>query len=270
MMAKALGNSGDAAGGLRLDESLELTHLIQQLEADRRNYGSQSEEVFSAMHNLAASHVRLGDDASALPLLTEALTGLRRLKGEEHENTLASTRTLAKVHVILGDHKKGISMAREVLRIQHDSLGPNHLEVMTGRLDLGRMLTSAGECNEAQALLKEVTTGLKRVLGDDHPHTADAMLAWKDALDQYGASTQQNVFDNELFDAAREGHGSEVSRLLAAGANPNALSAYFLLEPFSFEPREAAAQCSPLCVAAANGHLEVAELLLEGGACHGR
>ena len=63
--------------------------------------------------------------------------------------------------------------------------------------------------------------------------------------------------------AATEGDGAGVARLLAAGADPDAPAT-------AQSPDGAVFQTTPLCEAAANGRLEAARLLLEGGADPGR
>jgi ankyrin repeat protein len=72
------------------------------------------------------------------------------------------------------------------------------------------------------------------------------------------------VFDDggpmyQLVTAAAEGDGAAVARLLAAGADPNALVPARM-------PSGKALLGTALCMAAAHGRLEVARLLLDGGA----
>jgi ankyrin repeat protein len=75
------------------------------------------------------------------------------------------------------------------------------------------------------------------------------------------AARGQPAVSGRLLDAAREGNTAEVVRLLAAGADPNTYR-----NVAGRNPSEEGVPVTALVVAAMLGYLEMARLLLDGGA----
>ncbi len=120
----------------------------------RRLYpGDHADTAYSLTH-LAATKLRLGDDADAERLYTEALEMRRRLYGDEHPDIAASLNNVGNMRLALGDLAGAERYLRESLQMISRLAPPDSLEVSHASNNLARVLLRRGTYTEALDLYR--------------------------------------------------------------------------------------------------------------------
>jgi len=197
----------------KLAESEKLFREL--IERKVRQHGSrESLTVATSLNNLAAALHQQRKPAEAERLFWEVLAVRRKLLGPEHPDLAESLNNLAAARMAQGRHQEAEPLLREAWAMRMKILGSNHpivaetkmnlavalqnsdrlnaaeillREVLTDETNLservradvannlGTVLLEQGRPSEALSLLQEALKARRRLLGPDHPDTADAM-----------------------------------------------------------------------------------------------
>ncbi len=143
----------------------------QALELNRRLLGDDHPETAWSLNSLGWCIHAQGRLAEAEPLYREALALQRRHLGDVHPDVAHTLNNLAGVRFHLGDYAEAEGLWREALQTYRELFG-EHAAVARGLHLLGNLLRLRGRLGEAEPLAGDALEMNRRLLGDDHPHTA--------------------------------------------------------------------------------------------------
>jgi eukaryotic-like serine/threonine-protein kinase len=153
------------------------------LSALRRDYGDQPLLQAQLMETLAETHTRLGQDEKALELVEAALATHRRLLGADHLSSIQSLARRGSVYRDIGKGQLALADMEQALKAARRVLGDK--DPITSRIMAKTALTLGGSgagtevdaLAQAERLAREALDNQRRALGNDHPHTLEALDA---------------------------------------------------------------------------------------------
>ncbi len=145
-------------------------------------FGPDDPLTLTALHNLGVLYWHLGDWANAEPLLRETLAARRRVLPTDHPDTLATIRALELLLQERGKLDEAESLANEYEHGIRCARGPNHPDNVTALANLGLLRHNQGRDSEAEDLYRRAWDEARRILGDEHPVTLDAAVAYTKML----------------------------------------------------------------------------------------
>jgi DNA-binding CsgD family transcriptional regulator len=152
-------------------------------------YGPDNPDVVHFRDGLALALRRLGDLATARPLLERSLDIRERMLGPHHPETASSLNSLGDVLHSQGELATARPLLERSLEIRERVLGPEHPDTASSLENLGALLRARGDLSQARGLLERSLDVRERVLGPDHPDTARSLESLSHALvdDRAGA-----------------------------------------------------------------------------------
>jgi tetratricopeptide (TPR) repeat protein len=123
----------------------------ETLEKRRRVLGDEHPDTLESITGVGCQLWSLGKLSEAEPYLREAMEKRRRVLGDEHPHTLISINNMG-------------------LLLQAQAMLPE-AEPMRMHVRHSRGPDAQARLAEAEPYMREALKGLRRVLGDDHPHT---------------------------------------------------------------------------------------------------
>jgi tetratricopeptide (TPR) repeat protein len=148
-------------------------HYQDTLAMNERLYGRRHLTVAAALEELGQLQKVRGDYKSAEKTLRESLDLFTELEGQKPVRVPSVMNELAQVIQRRGDTKGAEEMYRRALALNRAANDPLPLAYTTHNLAI--VLQGRGAFEEARPLFAESTALLKRVLGDKHPDTLDAL-----------------------------------------------------------------------------------------------
>jgi eukaryotic-like serine/threonine-protein kinase len=148
-------------------------HYEDALAMNERMYGRRHLAVAKSLEELGQLQKMRGDYKSAEKMLRESLQLCTALEGPRSARLPPVMNELAQVMQIRGDAKGAEDLFRSALAL--DRAANNELHVAYESHNLAVVLKDRGAFDEARPLFEESTALLKRVMGDKHPDTLDAL-----------------------------------------------------------------------------------------------
>lgn len=145
-------------------------YFAQHLELCLRLLARESPPTARTLRRVADQLIFMNRDAEALPYLERALATLREELGEDHPATLEALRAVAKTRRVCQGPQEALPSYRLALEWTRRTRGPEALET-------------------ADCLLK-LLARRQDSQGADHPDTANAQLAYSEALWKAGRSAE--------------------------------------------------------------------------------
>ena len=149
--------------------------LRKTLGASRRVLGPDDPITLEAADRLGAVLRRKKEPNEAEPLIRRALEGRRRVLPADHPDTLRSVRNLCLLEVDRGRLKAAEALADEYERGIRCARGPKHPDNVTALSNLGLIRILQGRPAEAEPFYQRAAEEARRILGDDHSITRDAV-----------------------------------------------------------------------------------------------
>jgi len=181
-MLDALGQVHEQLG--RFDDAERM--LRRALELRRAQYGNDHLDVAATLINLSNTIRQKGKHAEAARFAHEALGIQERLLGRRHPDV---AETLKQVAFLTDNAVVAESLVRVARDIQIATLGPNHMEVTNTNSALEDYLRERGAFDEAESLLRENIVIRERLVGPDHPATANGLMILGNFLLSYRDQT---------------------------------------------------------------------------------
>jgi tetratricopeptide (TPR) repeat protein len=147
----------------------------KHLRLRKESVGEQHPDYIGSLSNLGNIHVRLGNDAEALPLYQEALQKRKEVLGERHPHYLASLNNLAILYRNMGDYAEALPLYQEALQKGRKALGEQHPDYLKSLNNLAILYENMGNYAEALPLYQEALQKRKEVLGTHHPDYAQSL-----------------------------------------------------------------------------------------------
>jgi tetratricopeptide (TPR) repeat protein len=129
-------------------------------------------ENADAFDNLAGALSGQSDFEGAEDYYCRALEIRRHLHGDEHPEVATVMLHLADLYHLQGDFDRALPLYEEALRILAKFFKPIHPDALMAHVGRGKLWMDRGKLTEAEAELREALNGQRRVLGENHPHTA--------------------------------------------------------------------------------------------------
>jgi len=164
----------------------EAVALRRQVLALRRRLGATSPKTTDAIHSLALSLHRAGQDSAAWPLFEEwsaTIASQPRKLTPPRADQLAAAASLAQWR---GESDRAEAMFREALEIRREVFGSRHPVVAESLNDLATMLDGVGRRAEAEPMLRDAVDLLRAAYPDGHPRLASALRHWAFVLQRLG------------------------------------------------------------------------------------
>lgn len=171
--------------------------LAEELVAHCRKYaGEQSAETAFALHQLAVFHFATGSFAVSKSLNEDALAIRRVALGNEHQHTALSLCNLANALVGLGKYEEALVYQLEALEIFRKVKGETSTEV-------AQLLHSCGtsqihgktkDNTVARSNFEQALAIRRKILGDNHPDTAETLLELGKLAGEMGDKAQAREF----------------------------------------------------------------------------
>jgi serine/threonine-protein kinase len=140
--------------GRSLSDTVTARDLLSRGVAQARA-NPRPEERAQMLDVVGRLEAGIGNNADALPLLTEALTLRRRLYGEDHADVATSLGDLADVVGATGDLTGAVALRREQLAVRRRVSGNNDVRTTDALYALAEDLHASGKPREAAPLLAE-------------------------------------------------------------------------------------------------------------------
>jgi non-specific serine/threonine protein kinase/serine/threonine-protein kinase len=170
--------------------SLLLTDLRQQAKNSRENLGGGEGEIASVLATLedalvgiylADSGVRLLDEE----ILSPAKERIDEQFGDDLQIAGRLHHTIGEVYRTLGHHAQAVEEFEKALELRRKSLGEDHPDTLRSMLKLALVYSAVGRSDDHLRLVSDVAERGRRVLGDEHELTLDALGEVADAY-MYG------------------------------------------------------------------------------------
>ena len=137
--------------------------------------GSLSEDLPTALNNLAGLYKAQGDYIRALPLYKRALAILEKTLGPEHPSVATALNNLAELYRAQGDYARALSLFERALAIREKALGPEHPNVATTLNNLAGLYEAQGDYARALPLYERALAIDEKALGPEHPNVATTL-----------------------------------------------------------------------------------------------
>jgi tetratricopeptide (TPR) repeat protein len=134
--------------------------LDDALAAARQAHGADSLAAATALNNLAAFHVAVGQAGTAQPLYESALKLREARLPAGHPDIAASLNNLAALHAGDGRPAEAEALYRRALAIQAAAFGPEHPAVATTQNNLGQALHRLRRVGDAEAAYRRALATL--------------------------------------------------------------------------------------------------------------
>ncbi|MEM1437342.1 MAG: serine/threonine-protein kinase [Pseudomonadota bacterium] len=170
--------AGSLANVLKYQGLPEEALPLQQeaLEILRNAHGDADHpDVSTALNNVGNLLADLRDLDGALALLTDSLEMTRRLYGDDHPEIATRFSNIAAIHADRNDFSKALAMYQQTLEKDIAALGEDHQYVHQDRLAIGVMQRLLGETDMAEKSIRQAFEDTRRVSGEAHPQTFNAM-----------------------------------------------------------------------------------------------
>ncbi|KAJ0337272.1 hypothetical protein COL154_013405 [Colletotrichum chrysophilum] len=161
----------------------EATDLLREVVQDlKHSFGSENIETLTAIQNLAAVRLDLGDTNVAATLFESMLSTAGQVFSEEHAFTTLSKANLASGGVRQGRLNEAEDLQRDVLkkmqeavRETHSDAPPDtHPDILEAKASLTNTLRYKGESAESSTLLKDMYKTTAGSFDIDAPETISA------------------------------------------------------------------------------------------------
>jgi serine/threonine protein kinase len=179
------------------------------LEFYRKQFGSKSREVATALNDLGVVLWKRGNMAEAERVHREALGIQRALLGAEHADVATSLDHLATVYRHQGKLGEAEGLIQEALAVRQRLFGTEHFEVANSLENLSLVLGDQRKGPEAEVKAREVLGMRRRLLGDEHPLVAVALNDLASALGVTGKLEEAESVQEEAFAMQRKLLGDE-------------------------------------------------------------
>ncbi|KAH0434592.1 hypothetical protein CcaCcLH18_05203 [Colletotrichum camelliae] len=187
----------------------EATDLLRDVVQDlKRSLGSENIETLTAIQNLAAVRLDLGDTDVAATLFQSVLSTVGRAFGEEHAFIRRSMANLASVRVRQGKLDEAEELQRDVLkktqeavRETHSDAPPDtHPDILEAKASLANTLQYKGESAESGTLLEDVYKTTVEAFDAGAPETIGAISDYANWLqDQDRSDKAEPLFKKVLI-----------------------------------------------------------------------
>ncbi len=158
------------------DYALAERILSEALELNRKVLGDGHEQVATTLKHLADVYHLLGDCDRADPAYREALSIFRSLLGDD-DVTVADTMYALAANLHHGDHPEAAAeMMGKVLEVYERLDAGKIPAALVCKRHLAQVLTELGEFDRAEPLAVEALTMTRKLFGDEHIRTAQAMI----------------------------------------------------------------------------------------------
>ncbi|HVR73710.1 MAG TPA: tetratricopeptide repeat protein [Planctomycetota bacterium] len=226
---------GDAASAEPLYE--------ESIAIRKKVHGEKSREHAMTLQNLAHLYLGLGENDRAVPLFEKAVAAARASLGPDHPDVATLLFNLAQAHLGKGDMERARSLYEEAFDKTKAALkdSPSLANRIQG---LAHLHLQTGDLARAEELCREAIDMRDKILGPDHPESADGqkllaqvlLLAGRDAearktLENVIASMNRHV---DLCAVAQ----SERQQLLMASKLRSALHLYLSLSADTSDPAQ--------------------------------
>jgi tetratricopeptide (TPR) repeat protein len=162
-IANWTGNSGDAAGALRL--------ALDVLPDEEQVLGPRHPNTLTTRCNIAFWTGRCGDAAGALRLFRDLLLDDLWVLGPRHPDTLAIRDNIARWTGNSGDAAGALRLYCDLLPDMEQVLGPRHPDTLATRAGIALWTGECGDRAAAVRLLRDLLPDEEQVLGPRHPDT---------------------------------------------------------------------------------------------------
>jgi tetratricopeptide (TPR) repeat protein len=145
-------------------------------EIERKVLGNEHPDVKRMKCDLAADLTGLGRLHEAFELSLESFNECKNIYGSVHLVTMRCMEVLSEAYANLGHFQQSVSLQEEVLRLwQKLGSGVETSEILWVMRRLADGLGALGRWAEAERLARYVLNAYRRVSGQEHPETLDAM-----------------------------------------------------------------------------------------------
>lgn len=160
----------------KMDQAIPLAEELVAL--CRQHSGERSAETAFAIHQLAFFHFITGSFAVSKSLNEEALEIRRVALGNGHQHTALSLRNLANALIGLGKHEEALVYAQEALEVYRKLRGEMSTDVaeMLHSSGISQVRSKARDNIAARSNFEQALAIRKKILGDNHPDTAETLL----------------------------------------------------------------------------------------------
>jgi ankyrin repeat protein/tetratricopeptide (TPR) repeat protein len=259
--ASSLRTEGEGEG--KLEEAVRFQKEV--LEAHKDVYGEEHPDTVAAQKNLAVMLTALNKLAARLytegkledaaRIYQKVLETRRTTLGEDHVDTLQAMSSLGVTLWRQGKPEESVALETQVLEQRKKTLGVEHPDTILAQNNLvvivnslALKLRSQGKLEEAVALQRGVVETRRKILGEEHADTVAAIDQLAMTLYKQSKLGEAVAILKDVVAKGRKTLGEE---------HPEVATAMKHLAVIS--------QLTPLHVAAAHGHVEVAKSLLDGG-----
>jgi tetratricopeptide (TPR) repeat protein/DNA-binding MarR family transcriptional regulator len=166
-LARALGASYERAGQSQSAVSI-WQNTTQTLEGA---LGPDHPDALASRHNLAFTHLRLGDTEKATPALLAVLADQERVLGSDHLDTLLTRMNTAAAHLRNHDPKQATRLIEVALASSETLLGGDHPNTLALRQYAAVLYGLTGDAKRAAVQLVASLADYERVLGPEDPGT---------------------------------------------------------------------------------------------------
>lgn len=171
--------------------------LRDLIDRQARVKASADPETITARASLGSILEKLGRPGEAEPLLRAAYEDSRRLLGTDHPTTRGAASNLASTLQDLG--RLGEAEPLYLESWQAFERGDEHPDVLVGAANHANLLATRGEFERAATLFDRLIESHRRVLGADHPRTADVLSLAAPLLENLGQLERAEAMFRELL-----------------------------------------------------------------------
>lgn len=158
------------------DYATSRQYLEQALSAEKRIRPAGHPAIATSLQNLSAALRSQGDLTGARACLEEAIDMRRKQLGEEHPQTIISIANLASLLRAQGEFDLAQEYLEQVLAIEKKSADwQDNQHVAMTLNNLATLRQAQGAFDASEPLLRESLAIRQRILGPEHPETADSL-----------------------------------------------------------------------------------------------
>jgi tetratricopeptide (TPR) repeat protein len=178
---------GTVGNGLCAADRHEDALIVKEAElATLRRLGVSESNILTVQSNLANSYQMLGRHEQALQMRRDVYSGRLRLNGEENISTLRAANNYAASLKDLQRFEEAKSVFRKMIPVARRVLGESHINTLQMESNYAIALyrddgTTLDDLREAVDTLEDTDRIARRVLGGEHPLTADVGVTLRDA-----------------------------------------------------------------------------------------
>jgi tetratricopeptide (TPR) repeat protein len=145
-------------------------------EIERKVVGNEHPNVIRMKCNLSADLTGLGRLHEAFEISLDSFNECKTIFGYVHVETMRCMASLSAAYANLGHFQESISLQEEELRLQQKlGFGVETSESLLVKRRLANGLGALGRWAESERLTRYVFNASRRILGQEHPETREAM-----------------------------------------------------------------------------------------------